>query len=58
MGGLVGLALALSALPFVRRRRYDVFQRLHLILALVFVACCALHDVQILLFAVGVRTAN
>ena len=43
--------LALSALPSVRRNHYDVFQRLHLPLALAFTACCVLHDLPILLFA-------
>ena len=54
--GLLALAvllvLMLSAIPQFRRRCYHVFQRLHLPVAVVFVACCALHDLPILLFAV------
>ena len=47
----VGIPLALMALPQLRRQRYHMFQRLHLLLALLFVGCCALHDLQIVLFA-------
>ena len=46
------LALALPAHPTFRRRCYHVFQRLHLPVAAAFVVCCALHDLEILLFAV------
>ena len=46
------LALALPAQPTFRRRCYHVFQRLHLPVAAAFVVCCALHDLEILLFAV------
>ena len=46
------LALVLPACPPLRRRFYHVFQRLHLPLAALFVLCCALHDLPILLFAV------
>ena len=63
---LVLVALVLAALPPFRRRCYHVFQRLHLPLGLLFVACCALHDLPILLFAIpgladwylGRRTAS
>lgn len=54
--GVVAIAvcgpLALSALPLVRRRCYHAFQRLHMPVALLFVTCCALHDLAILTFAV------
>ena len=45
------LLLVLPALPYLRRRRYDVFQRLHLPVSMLFCICCALHDLPILLFA-------
>ena len=46
------LPLALPSLPYLRRRIYHIFQRLHLPAAVLFVVCCALHDLPILLFAV------
>lgn len=46
------MMLAITALPFVRARYYHVFQRLHLPFAVLFVICCALHDLPILLFSV------
>ena len=46
------LGLVLSAIPFVRRPRYHIFQRLHLPVAMMFVLCCALHDLSILLFGI------
>ena len=46
------LPLALPSLPYLRRRSYHIFQRLHLPAAVLFVICCALHDLLILLFAV------
>ena len=49
---LVVFALVLPALPPLRRRCYHLFQRLHLPLAALFVLCCALHDLPVLLFAV------
>ena len=42
----------LSAIPSVRRPRYHIFQRLHLPVAMMFVLCCALHDLSILLFGI------
>lgn len=53
--GLVALValsvLILPALPWFRRRVYHVFQLVHLPAAMLFVVCCALHDLPILLFA-------
>ena len=46
------LVVVVPALPYLRRRGYHIFQRLHLPASLLFVACCALHDLPILLFAV------
>ena len=46
------LGLVLSAIPSVRRARYHIFQRLHLPVAMMFVLCCALHDLSILLFGI------
>ena len=46
------LGLVLSAIPSVRRARYHIFQRLHLSVAMMFVLCCALHDLSILLFGI------
>lgn len=51
LGAILAAALALTALPAVRRRLYHAFQWLHLPLSLAFVACCALHDREVLLFA-------
>ena len=51
LGCLAALAIALPALPWVRCRYYQIFQRLHLPVAALFVLCCALHDLPILLFA-------
>jgi hypothetical protein len=48
---LASLALVLAALPYFRRHSYEVFQRLHLPFAMVFVLLCALHDLPILMFA-------
>ena len=45
------LALILPGVPWARQRYYHVFQRLHLPVAALFVLCCALHDLPILLFA-------
>ena len=36
---------------WVRRSHYHIFQRTHLPLTVLFVLCCALHDLQVLLFA-------
>lgn len=36
---------------WVRRSHYHIFQRTHLPLIVLFVLCCALHDLQVLLFA-------
>lgn len=46
------LGLVLSAIPSVRRHLYHIFQRLHLPVAMMFVLCCALHDLSILLFGI------
>lgn len=46
------LLLVVPALPAIRRRWYHVFHWLHLPSAVLFVICCALHDLPILLFAV------
>lgn len=46
------IPLAIPAWPPLRRRVYQVFQRLHVAGAAVFVLCCAMHDLPILLFAV------
>ena len=46
------IPLAIPAWPPLRRRVYQVFQRLHVAGAAVFVLCCALHDLPVLLFAV------
>tara|TARA_B110001452_G_C15228428_1_gene425708 strand:- start:346 stop:2553 length:2208 start_codon:yes stop_codon:yes gene_type:complete len=46
------LVLVLPARPQFRHRCYHVFQRLHLPAAALFILCCALHDLPILLFAV------
>ena len=46
------LVLGLSAMPSVRRLRYHIFQRLHLSVAMMFIICCALHDLPILLFGI------
>ena len=40
-----------SATIWVRRSHYHIFQRTHLPLTVLFVLCCALHDLQVLLFA-------
>ena len=48
---LVAGALALLALPVTRQRLYHVFQMLHMPLSWLFVGCCALHDREVLLFA-------
>ena len=48
---VIALALALSAWRPVRKRYYHVFQKLHLPLGALFVVCCALHDLPILIFA-------
>jgi ferredoxin-NADP reductase len=45
------LGITASATIWVRRSHYHVFQRTHLPLAALFVLCCALHDLEILLFA-------
>ena len=47
---LAGAMLALAALPWVRYCYYHIFQRLHLPFALIFLLCCALHDLPILFF--------
>ncbi len=47
---LLLLALALPALAQFRQRCYHVFQRVHLPLGALFVLCCALHDLPVLLF--------
>ena len=49
---LVSLVLVLPALPAFRSRAYHVFQLLHLPIAILFVVCCAMHDLPILFFAV------
>ena len=49
---IVLLPLVVPAWPHVRRRCYNAFQRGHVTVAAFFVLCCALHDLQILLFAV------
>ena len=49
---VVVLALALPALHVYRSRSYHIFQALHLPVGALFVVCCALHDLPILLFAV------
>ena len=46
------LPLAIPSLPYLRRRSYHVFQQLHLPASVLFIICCALHDLPILLFAV------
>ena len=48
---VVLLALALPALPSLRRRYYHVFQLLHLPLSILWIVCSILHDLPILLFA-------
>ena len=52
--GLVAFVLVVVlgafALNWVRRRHYDVFQRTHLPLGMLFVLFCCLHDLPILLF--------
>ena len=48
---LVLIILALPAVPRVRRLYYHIFQRMHAPLAALFVLCCALHDLPILLYA-------
>lgn len=50
-------ALVLPAWPQLRRHCYHVFQRLHLPVSALFVLCCALHDLPILLFAVPALSA-
>ena len=50
-GFIFSLAIVVSALPWVRRRYYNVFQRLHLAVAGLFVIFCALHDLPIMFFA-------
>lgn len=45
------LALAVPALPRLRRGCYRAFQALHAPVALLFVICCALHDLPVLVFA-------
>jgi hypothetical protein len=45
------LPLVIPALPYLRHRAYHIFQLLHLPAAVLFVICCALHDLPILLFA-------
>jgi len=52
LGFLLTVALALAALRPIRRRLYNVFQRLHLPLSWMFVGSCALHDREVLLFAI------
>lgn len=52
LASVVLLALVLPAWPQLRRHCYHVFQRLHLPVSALFVLCCALHDLPILLFAV------
>ena len=58
--GVVAIAvcgpLALSARPLVRRRCYHAFRRLHMPVALLFVTCCALHDLPILEAAARTET--
>ena len=49
---VVLLALVLPAWPQLRRQCYHVFQRLHAPVAALFILCCALHDLPVLLFAV------
>ena len=51
------LALALPAWPQCRQRHYNIFQRLHRPAASVFLLCSALHDLEILLFAVPALAA-
>ena len=46
------ILLMLPAYPPLRTRLYHTFQLLHLPAAALFVVCCALHDLPILLFAV------
>ena len=46
------LPLAIPSLPNLRRRGYHIFQQLHLPAAVLFVICCAMHDLPILIFAV------
>ena len=46
------LPLAVSALPILRARAYDVFQLLHLPVAVLFVLGCGLHDRPMLIFAI------
>ena len=48
---LASVILSMPAIPCVRRRCYHVFQRTHLPVAALFILCCALHDLPILLFA-------
>jgi hypothetical protein len=48
---VVLLALALPALPLLRRRYYHVFQLLHLPLSILWIVGSVLHDLPILLFA-------
>ena len=49
---IVLLPLVVPAWPQVRRRCYNAFQRGHVTVAAFFVISCAMHDLQILLFAV------
>ena len=49
---LASVILMIFAFPCVRTRCYHVFQRTHLPISILFVLCCALHDLPILLFAV------
>ena len=46
------LPLAIPSLSYLRRQGYHVFQQLHLPAAVLFVICCAMHDLPILIFAV------
>ena len=46
------MLLTLLALPRVRKQCYHIFAYSHLALGMLFVVCCALHDLPILLFAV------
>eukprot|EP01043_Picozoa_sp_COSAG02_P044332 COSAG02_NODE_3950_length_5995_cov_2.769674_2_plen_755_part_00 len=46
------LPLSIPAVPCLRRSAYHVFQLLHVGTAVLFVLCCALHDLPILLFAI------
>jgi len=48
---ICSLALVVPAMPWIRQRYYNAFQRLHLPVAALFVVCCALHDLPILFFA-------